>query len=36
MLFLRRGLIENYYRETADIGAGKPDRAALGISWVRC
>lgn len=27
--FLRRGAIENYYRETADIGAGKPDRAAL-------
>ncbi|MFH3157738.1 ATP-dependent nuclease [Citrobacter portucalensis] len=27
--FLRRGAIENYYCETADIGAGKPDRAAL-------
>lgn len=27
--FLRRGAIENYYRETADIRAGKPDRAAL-------
>lgn len=27
--FLRRRAIENYYRETADIGAGKPDRAAL-------